>query len=612
MDAKPPRKADQLLQALSKKYEEKAKDRDARSSGRNTPTRRTPRGSTDRLANSDIADSTDKASSLRSRSARGSPSVRSDLFSSSRRSPSLDGLSTGRRSENRSPAVRASPSLFEKARSPARHVSPVQSPGLLESARMSPSQSPSRRLSPSPSPVSREPQYNPAGDTAQDKSISSRITQRSKLFGRTSTPTKQYSSNINKDTNNYSKSPELQNEREREEINTLNSSLETSTLELANTLPQDSSPDNSIACHETKAESKPTGGDDASPSNYSYKNWTSGAKSDGLSQDNIRDTEHSSTKVLDRSLDGMDDRSESRLSSVSSYSLNHHMAIISPRSTMDASLLSSRSYAVEKEHMDSHMRKLELDNTTLKMENKSLREKYNRAQSQIVHLETKLKTQEGELQKWRSELKKEVSRSKQKNAEVEESLQNSAREEKDEQKRKLELLKLENESLEKELLGVRRMADTAIQSSQIQRIVSGYQVESSSLRDEIKKLKLLLSESESSFENEAESKRRLSEANRKLTNMNNVLKQQLDIDSGGSTVAEKQVKGIETRLKITEDRLFQERADRADKLSEVEDKLLNENAKLQVDVKELTRQLLREREKLKLSEMKLQEMKSNK
>jgi len=45
------------------------------------------------------------------------------------------------------------------------------------------------------------------------------------------------------------------------------------------------------------------------------------------------------------------------------------------------------------------------------------------------------------------------------------------------------------------------------------------------------------------------------------------------------------VKGIETRLKITEDRLFQERADRADKLSEVEDKLLNENAKLQVTLR---------------------------
>lgn len=47
-------------------------------------------------------------------------------------------------------------------------------------------------------------------------------------------------------------------------------------------------------------------------------------------------------------------------------------------------------------------------------------------------------------------------------------------------------------------------------------------------------------------------------------------------------VAFLQVKGIESRLKITEDRLFQERADRAGKLSEVEDKLLNENAKLQV------------------------------
>lgn len=43
-----------------------------------------------------------------------------------------------------------------------------------------------------------------------------------------------------------------------------------------------------------------------------------------------------------------------------------------------------------------------------------------------------------------------------------------------------------------------------------------------------------------------------------------------------------QVKGIESRLKITEDRLFQERSDRADKLSEIEDKLLNENARLHV------------------------------
>lgn len=39
---------------------------------------------------------------------------------------------------------------------------------------------------------------------------------------------------------------------------------------------------------------------------------------------------------------------------------------------------------------------------------------------------------------------------------------------------------------------------------------------------------------------------------------------------------------LEKRLKVTEDRLHQERADRANNLSAVEDKLLTDNAKLQV------------------------------
>ena len=42
---------------------------------------------------------------------------------------------------------------------------------------------------------------------------------------------------------------------------------------------------------------------------------------------------------------------------------------------------------------------------------------------------------------------------------------------------------------------------------------------------------------------------------------------------------------MKTRLQITEDRLFQERANRAGKLSEVEEKLLAENARLKVNVK---------------------------
>ena len=43
-----------------------------------------------------------------------------------------------------------------------------------------------------------------------------------------------------------------------------------------------------------------------------------------------------------------------------------------------------------------------------------------------------------------------------------------------------------------------------------------------------------------------------------------------------------QLKSLEKRLKVTEERLHQERADRANNLSNIEDKLLTENAKLQV------------------------------
>jgi hypothetical protein len=43
-----------------------------------------------------------------------------------------------------------------------------------------------------------------------------------------------------------------------------------------------------------------------------------------------------------------------------------------------------------------------------------------------------------------------------------------------------------------------------------------------------------------------------------------------------------QVLALEQRLRVTEERLGQERADRASNLSQVEEKLLTENSKLQV------------------------------
>lgn len=62
---------------------------------------------------------------------------------------------------------------------------------------------------------------------------------------------------------------------------------------------------------------------------------------------------------------------------------------------------------------------------------------------QIVHLETKLKTAEEEFHRVCKNRKKELSISRQRDCEAEESAQESAREEKDEFRRKIELLKVE-------------------------------------------------------------------------------------------------------------------------------------------------------------------------
>lgn len=63
--------------------------------------------------------------------------------------------------------------------------------------------------------------------------------------------------------------------------------------------------------------------------------------------------------------------------------------------------------------------------------------------AQIVHLETKVKSAEDQIHQLRVERKKEISLTKQKNSSTEETLQESAREEKDELLRKIELLKVE-------------------------------------------------------------------------------------------------------------------------------------------------------------------------
>ena len=101
-------------------------------------------------------------------------------------------------------------------------------------------------------------------------------------------------------------------------------------------------------------------------------------------------------------------------------------------------------------------------------------------------------------------------------------------------------------------------------------------------QDELSHVKRLLQETEETCQIEAERRKEAANQVIKLTELKALLQQQIE-EKGGGTVAEKQVKSLETRLCITEERLHNERADRAGKLSEVENKLLSENARLQVN-----------------------------
>ena len=100
-------------------------------------------------------------------------------------------------------------------------------------------------------------------------------------------------------------------------------------------------------------------------------------------------------------------------------------------------------------------------------------------------------------------------------------------------------------------------------------------------QDELSHVKRLLQETEETCQIEAERRKEAANQVIKLTELKALLQQQIE-EKGGGTVAKKQVKSLETRLRITEERLHNERADRAGKLSEVENKLLSENARLQV------------------------------
>ncbi|CAG2235761.1 unnamed protein product [Mytilus edulis] len=257
----------------------------------------------------------------------------------------------------------------------------------------------------------------------------------------------------------------------------------------------------------------------------------------------------------------------------------------------------SRSFFMEKELMESQNRKLQLEISTLTTENKLFKDKYNRAKAKISDLEEELNETKSEYESLQQSVNEEVS-------EVQRKSKSQMAQDTDHLQSKVTSLVHENEQLKSEVMYLETQLQTANGVVEMARhnndknkTLEAYKMEVTSLKDEVIKVKSLLEQSERHLHEEETRSRETSQQVIKLTEMKNLLQHQVDMSGGGNTVVDKQIKSLEKRLRVTEERLHQERSDRANNLSAVEDKLLTENARLQATEKELSRQLQREKDK---------------
>ncbi|XP_061171974.1 uncharacterized protein LOC133181501 [Saccostrea echinata] len=265
---------------------------------------------------------------------------------------------------------------------------------------------------------------------------------------------------------------------------------------------------------------------------------------------------------------------------------------VSPRSMTPE----ARSWLMEKEVLETQTRKLQMEVSTLHTENKVLKERLNRAQATVDSLES-------ELVNYREEVKNVRITLQQQQTEADRKAKLEMSEEYVHLQSQIEGLYQENMELKGEVAKFEKHLEAAEKASnQVQlsaektKTLQAYKMEVLTLKEEVGRVKALLEQSENHLHEEEVRSKELSQQMLRLTEMKNLLQQQID-KGGGGTVSDKQIKSLEKRLKITEERLHQERADRANNLSEVEDKLLTENARLQAVEKGLNRQLQREKDK---------------
>lgn len=209
---------------------------------------------------------------------------------------------------------------------------------------------------------------------------------------------------------------------------------------------------------------------------------------------------------------------------------------VSPRSMTPE----ARSWLMEKEVLENQTRKLQMEVSSLHTENAILKERLNRAHVTMENLEEKLASNREEVDSVYHTLQ-------QQQMEAERKASSEKSEEHSHLQSQIEKLYHENYQLKSEVLKFEKHLDAAEKaSSQIKlstekaKTLEAYKMEVLTLREEVGKVKALLEQSENHLHEEEVRSKGLNQQVIKLTEMKNLLQQQLD-KRGGGTVSEKQV-----------------------------------------------------------------------
>ncbi|CAG5136315.1 unnamed protein product, partial [Candidula unifasciata] len=258
--------------------------------------------------------------------------------------------------------------------------------------------------------------------------------------------------------------------------------------------------------------------------------------------------------------------------------------------------------------LGDQLQKLSLENCTLLLENKLLKDKYSRAVAQITELKTRLRDTQNELSDLQKKLENET-------VHIKHTVQVEMLRELESYKAKaatstkrVEMLKSEISLLEEQLHMVKQESESMRLGLDKSKLHESHKQEIQTLQDEIARLKHLLVESENAVQAEAVQSKDCIGQLHKLTEVQELRHLRVEEANCRSSALEKQMEALQIRLHVTEERLAQERADRANNLSHIEEKLLTENAKLQTKVKELDRQLKREKEKTRTLQQRASEL----